>query len=99
MYRAAKIPGPANYDHVAVSSFKFSREPRNLLNTAGPKTDLEGAFGIPEAKLVPGPDKYDTMKMPKTGGGKFNRGRAKSQLEWEIYRAKQLPGCDDLHSL
>jgi hypothetical protein len=45
---------------------------------------------------VPGPGSYDTT--PKVAGGLFGRfgeGSGKSDIEWEIYRAKQLPGPAD----
>lgn len=62
----------------------------HVLDTGGPKTDLEAAFGIAELGQIPGPGAYDNGKAHNTGGGRFNRGNAKSQLEWEIYRAKQV---------
>jgi hypothetical protein len=47
------------------------------------------------AKQTPGAGAYETDKALKSlhspSGGKFNESNAKSSLDWEIYRASQLP--------
>jgi hypothetical protein len=50
----------------------------------------------PGGLVVPGPGTYDVTSKP-TGGlfGRFPEGSGKSDIEWNIYRAKQLPGPAD----
>jgi hypothetical protein len=57
VYRAARMPGPHDYEAIPLKNYKEA-EPRHILGTKGPKTDLDHAFGIPVAKTIPGPGAY-----------------------------------------
>jgi len=50
----------------------------------------------PGGLVTPGPGSYDTTPKPKGGlFGRFPEGSGKSDIEWEIYRAKHIPGPAD----
>ncbi len=95
MYRAARQPGPMEYGPVATDAYKPKVE-HAILGVSGPQNDLDGVWNVPENAVKPGPGQYPGIdKVATIGGGKFNNSRAKSDLEWTIYRAKQLPGPSD----
>jgi hypothetical protein len=55
------------------------------------KTALEQACFA--AALTPGPQSYSLPSLQKAvSGGRFSEGHSKSAIEWEIHRAKALPG-------
>jgi hypothetical protein len=48
------------------------------------------------AKEIPGAGEYDTERSFRSlkgpAGGKFNSSKPKSDIDWTIYRAAQMPG-------
>lgn len=95
MYRAARQPGPMEYGPVPTDAYK-SKVEHAILSVSGPQNDLDGVWNVPQSAAKPGPGEYPGIdKATKIGGGKFNNSRAKSDLEWTMYRAKHLPGPSD----
>jgi len=45
--------------------------------------------------LQPGPADYPDRSSEKVGGGRFNRSKAKTNLEWVMHFAAQRPGPAD----
>jgi hypothetical protein len=41
--------------------------------------------------------RYGAPALPKPGGGKFNTGNAKSDIDWMVYRASKMPGPGNYH--
>ena len=93
MYRAARQPGPTEYGPVATDTYKKKTEHAQL-GVTGYQNDLDGVWHIRQEQAAkPGPGAYPGAATDvRIGGGKFNKGKAKSDLEWQMYRAKQLPG-------
>jgi len=95
MYRAAQIPGPADYEAPAMNKGAYAIS-GGVLSTAQPKTAIE--WDIYRASFIPA--SWDCQ--PEGGfsslnrnGGVLSTSKAKSNLEWEMYRAEQLPGPAD----
>lgn len=44
------------------------------------------------AVQIPSPAHYPAPRLPAPSGGRFNKGKSKSDLDWVIHRSKQLPG-------
>jgi hypothetical protein len=44
---------------------------------------------------MPGPADYPPPVPPKPSGGKFNMSKPKSDIDWIITRASQMPGPGD----
>ena len=76
IYRAKKLPGPADY------------KPRHTTSRghANDKSEIDWIQYF--AKDTPGPNAYDRPPLPKQGGGRFNVGNSKSEIEWIIYYNK-----------
>ena len=56
-----------------------------------PPTPLD--LAIRRAALLPGPQDYNpTDPTAARGGGKFAESTAKSDLEWTLHHAKEIPG-------
>jgi hypothetical protein len=94
---AARGPGPAT----ATVGFVPDRNGRltgasgvaglRLVESRASLTCID--LAVRRAAAMPGPSDYGTPALPDpSGGGKFNQSVAKSDLEWAIYRAQQLPG-------
>jgi hypothetical protein len=84
IHNAKKLPGPADYDAGGGKSNVGVR-----FSNAKPPTDLE--ITMHRARALPGPGQYGApMTAQKNVGFRFNQGSAKSAVDWEIYRAKQV---------
>lgn len=80
----------------------------NVVSTPTPRKAVSRpAFGTNELRNIsvielqrraaaqPGPSNYDVAGLALPKGGKFSRANPKSHVEWEQYRAKQIPGPAD----
>lgn len=45
-----------------------------------------------------GPGSYNPKLPPSSNGGRFGGMRPKTAVDWEIYRASQLPGPSDYNA-
>jgi hypothetical protein len=62
---------------------------------SGEKRGIELLHKLRESSARPAPDGYQPAfggSAMSLTGGKFNLSKSKSEVEWEIHRAKQLPG-------
>ena len=85
IYRAKKLPGPPIINH---DLYHFPREA--VLAQLMLNRKLTG-FNILQ-KIPYRPNAYDRPPLPKQGGGRFNVGNSKSEIEWIIYYNKDTPG-------
>jgi hypothetical protein len=101
MYRASKIPGPGEYPVHTMDprTIGGARIQGGRFDESRPKNDIEwrayNASGRVNPEGQPGPGQYDTFNPPKMldpAGGRFNLAKPKSELDFILDRAKELPG-------
>lgn len=69
------------------------KPPRKHPSSVGARARAHRWKEAPGGLKTPGPGTYDVTPKPAGGlFGRFPEGSGKSDIEWEIYRAKQLPG-------
>jgi len=92
-YRASRIPGPADY---AVHGKRNIGG--DLLGGAFPKFSPMGLVeaAVFSKRAVPGPGQYESDAGADAGpSATISKTSGKSDVEWSMYRASQLPGPGD----
>ena len=83
IYRAKKLPGPADCKPRPVPLPKEAVLAQLMLN----RKLTDSIF----CKKIPGPNAYDRPPLPKQGGGRFNVGNSKSEIEWILLLQQRYP--------
>jgi hypothetical protein len=87
----ATLPGPGHFDDDGGSGASRGVAGGKISAGALPPTPLD--LAIRRAALLPGPQDYNpTDPTAARGGGKFAESTAKSDLEWTLHHAKEIPG-------
>lgn len=88
--RAMEEPSPGSYADGVIKSFTISKKGVKI-----PKAKMKRYFEdtIAQHKGIPGPGGNTAIQSTlKRSGGLFSLAKPKTDIEWKIYRAKQLPG-------
>ena len=79
-----------------VNSTTKPKRPAKHRTSIGARARAHRWTAAPGGVVVPGPGTYDVELKPAGGlFGRFPEGSGKSDIEWEIYRAQQIPGPAD----
>lgn len=89
---ASLNPGPGSYN----SQARYRIPGVAKFPQAASTSDLD--VRVKRGRDLPGPQDYDTAtdeRVRPPRGGRFNKSKAKSALEWELYRSSRLPASWD----